>query len=242
VIDAVVFDLFETLVTERGPRWKPWSFEAESLGLDPEDFHREKRARYHKRCVGAYADYPSLLREIFRALEREPDEPRIADLAKERTQRMTHPFADVEPPIIEMLERLRAMGLRLAMLSNTTGDEVGSWGACALNGLFDTVVFSHEAGLAKPDPEIYLLACRRLGVEPARALFVGDGMSNELAGAAGVGMTPLCATWFIDRWPADARRTRRAEWTDGYPKLASPGDVVDAVGPPRRQGDERHGA
>lgn len=40
----------------------------------------------------------------------------------------------------------------------------------------------------KPDPAIYLLACRRLGVAPEDCVFVGDGGDRELEGAAAVGM------------------------------------------------------
>ena len=44
--------------------------------------------------------------------------------------------------------------------------------------LVDDVVYSHEVGLAKPDPAIYELACERLGVEPAEAAFVNDVAAN----------------------------------------------------------------
>ena len=42
--------------------------------------------------------------------------------------------------------------------------------------------------MIKPDPGIYLEACRLLGVAPAACLFVGDGNGRELDGAKGVGM------------------------------------------------------
>jgi putative hydrolase of the HAD superfamily len=55
----------------------------------------------------------------------------------------------------------------------------------------------------KPDAEIYLQTLAALGVEPAEALFVGDGANDELAGAERVGMTPVL---FVPagrepRWP-----------------------------------------
>lgn len=50
----------------------------------------------------------------------------------------------------------------------------------------DDIVYSHEVGLKKPDPAIYALAERRLGVEPQEMVFLDDVTANvEAARAAG---------------------------------------------------------
>jgi putative hydrolase of the HAD superfamily len=50
----------------------------------------------------------------------------------------------------------------------------------------DDIVYSHEVGLAKPDPAIYDLTARRLGVEPHEIVFLDDALVNvEAARAAG---------------------------------------------------------
>jgi putative hydrolase of the HAD superfamily len=50
----------------------------------------------------------------------------------------------------------------------------------------DDIVYSHEVGLAKPDPAIYALAARRLGVEPHEIVFLDDSQTYvEGARAAG---------------------------------------------------------
>jgi putative hydrolase of the HAD superfamily len=56
---------------------------------------------------------------------------------------------------------------------------------------FDSIVFSFEVGSVKPEPAIYLAACRGLGVSPYRCLFVGDGNGRELEGAMDLGMTAV---------------------------------------------------
>ncbi len=38
----------------------------------------------------------------------------------------------------------------------------------------DLIVYSHEVGLAKPDPRIYALTCERLGAQPAEIIFLDD--------------------------------------------------------------------
>jgi putative hydrolase of the HAD superfamily len=48
-----------------------------------------------------------------------------------------------------------------------------------------------HVGCASPDPRIYRLALEQLDVEPAEALFVGDGANDELAGAERVGMRAI---------------------------------------------------
>jgi putative hydrolase of the HAD superfamily len=53
--------------------------------------------------------------------------------------------------------------------------------------LFDDVVCSAEVGWAKPEAEIYALACRRLDVPPTTCVFVDDHAPNvEAAEAAGM--------------------------------------------------------
>lgn len=77
----------------------------------------------------------------------------------------------------------RAAGLRTGLLSNAGGCGRPEW-----PDLFDTVVLSGIAGVAKPDPEAFLLVAERLGIAPERCVFVDDLRRNVL-GAAAVGMT-----------------------------------------------------
>src|SRR5512139_2546270 len=42
----------------------------------------------------------------------------------------------------------------------------------------DLIIYSHEVGLAKPDPRIYALTCERLGVRPSEMIFVDDWEIN----------------------------------------------------------------
>jgi putative hydrolase of the HAD superfamily len=51
-------------------------------------------------------------------------------------------------------------------------------------------VISGEVGLHKPQPEIFLLAAERLGVDPAECVFVDD-LRENVAGAEEVGMTAI---------------------------------------------------
>lgn len=50
--------------------------------------------------------------------------------------------------------------------------------------LLDTIIYSHEVGLAKPDPRIYALTCERLGVAPGETVLLDDVPENVDAALA----------------------------------------------------------
>jgi putative hydrolase of the HAD superfamily len=60
---------------------------------------------------------------------------------------------------------------------------------------FDVLVIAEEVRLAKPDPEIFQVACERLGVAPQQAAHVGDRLDVDAEGALDAG---LSAVW-LDR-------------------------------------------
>ena len=60
---------------------------------------------------------------------------------------------------------------------------------------FETIIVSAEEGIVKPDPEIYLLALRKLGVSASESIFIDDFIQN-IRGAEAVGMHAL---QFINR-------------------------------------------
>ena len=104
----------------------------------------------------------------------------------------------VDPGARGALERLRAEGVVLAVVSNTMRTP-GS----ALRKLLDRhgllacfahVTFSDEVGIRKPDPEIFALTLRALGVEPAEAAHVGDDDVLDVLGARNAGLRSILVT------------------------------------------------
>jgi putative hydrolase of the HAD superfamily len=64
---------------------------------------------------------------------------------------------------------------RTGILSNSfIGARERERAAYGFEDLVDTLVYSHEVGRAKPDPEVYEIAAKRLGVEPAEIVFIDD--------------------------------------------------------------------
>ena len=91
------------------------------------------------------------------------------------------------PGAVETVGALRARGLDLAIASNWDIGLTELLHRLGIAALFTAIVTTAEAGAAKPDPAVFLLALERLGVEPGRALHVGDEPEDE-QGAAAAGM------------------------------------------------------
>ena len=95
------------------------------------------------------------------------------------------------PRMIAAIERIRARGVRVGALTNNWRRAGGDGDALhPLRPLFDVFVESRLVGLRKPDPRIYQLACRELGVEPARTAFLDD-IGRNLKPARALGMATI---------------------------------------------------
>jgi putative hydrolase of the HAD superfamily len=101
------------------------------------------------------------------------------------------PRDDVKETVIELNRR----GYLLGIIANTiTETEIPDYlEEYGLTECFKTVVLSSKVGIRKPNPEIYLEAARRIGVEPAKCVYVGDNPVRDVEGtrAAGYGMMIL---------------------------------------------------
>jgi putative hydrolase of the HAD superfamily len=152
------------------------------LGLSPEEFE--------ERWFGDLAPIREMgpMAEALRILGASPEVAReVARMRRAVTKQGLVPV----PGALETIAELRARGLRIGLITVCTDDVPALWPETPFQGLFDAEVFSCSVGLRKPDPRIYLLACEQLAVEPAEAMFVGDGANDELAGAERVGMTAV---------------------------------------------------
>jgi FMN phosphatase YigB (HAD superfamily) len=101
------------------------------------------------------------------------------------------PRDDVKETVIELNRR----GYLLGIIANTiTETEIPDYlEEYGLTECFKTVVLSSKVGIRKPNPEIYWEAARRIGVEPANCVYVGDNPVRDVEGtrAAGYGMMIL---------------------------------------------------
>ena len=108
---------------------------------------------------------------------------------------------ELVPGAVAALRTLRRRDLRLGVVANWDYDLPAHLERLGLHGMFDTVVTSARAGAAKPDPAIFELALRELGVRPERALHVGDEpVDEEGARAAGLHFAPAPLSGAFAGW------------------------------------------
>ena len=93
------------------------------------------------------------------------------------------------PQMLEAIRRIRVSGRRAAALTNNWVRE-GPRERHRLREHFDVFVESALVGLRKPDPRIYELVCRELGVPPSRAAFLDD-IGRNLKTARALGMATI---------------------------------------------------
>lgn len=120
----------------------------------------------------------------------------MIELMHERVKRAV----DARPGAVELVERLRALDhVRLGLASNSPRRLVDSaLTSAGLTEAFDAIVTSDDVEHAKPDPDIYLLACERLGVSPGETIALEDSASGvaaaKAAGLACIGVPQYAET------------------------------------------------
>ncbi|MFI9645553.1 HAD-IA family hydrolase [Streptomyces sp. NPDC052040] len=185
---AVLFDLWKTLVP-LPEELKRRTFEAtaEALGQRPEELADAWKRTREVRETRPFAEYLDWLRDQVGGAW-PPDQA-----AEAATRRRLHgeAFATPLPGAVEAVAVARRLGLRTALVSNCTSDVRDMVRDSAFAGRFDAALLSAEAGVMKPDPELFRATADLLGVPPAACVFVGDGTDGELAGAAAAGMTAV---------------------------------------------------
>jgi len=96
---------------------------------------------------------------------------------------------DIRPAMMEAVRRCHER-LKTAMVTNNWRAEDEGGRLDELTALFDVVIESSKAGVRKPDPRFYEMACEQLEIEPSEAVFLDD-LGVNLKPARAMGMTTI---------------------------------------------------
>lgn len=172
MIRAVIFDFFGVLVTEGFKQFQTDYFEND-------DEKRQKAVDLITQVDSGKISMNDFTAELAKLADISPRE--VADaLGGNRPNKL----------LLDYIRQNLHGSYKTSILSNSSMDFPGKILSSKDLGLFDDVVLSYRYGIVKPQPEIYRLAARRLGVEPAQAVFIDDS-PGHVEGARKVGMKSI---------------------------------------------------
>jgi HAD superfamily hydrolase (TIGR01549 family) len=216
--DAVLLDAYGTLVELDDPFERLRDSVRRHIGVDvalddAERAFRAEMAHYAGNChTGADEESLAALRAgcsgiILAELDLEADagaaERMLSDAVVFRL------LPDVEP----LLAGLARAEVPAAVVSNWDCTLRRTLAGLGLE--LDAIVTCGETGVRKPDPRVFLEALGRLGVDPERALHVGDSAETDAAGAEAAGI--------------DVRIVDRAGESGGRDTIASLTEVLELL-------------
>lgn len=195
MIRAVIFDMFETLITHYQCPLYFGAQIAEDAGIPTDSFLRSWRATEYERTIGKLR-LEDVLENIFLENNRCSEEL-IRTVVQKRINTKRECFRHLHPQILPMLAELRARGLSVGLISNCYSEEAEIIRESELFPYFDAAMLSCEQGIQKPDEAIFKRCMERLSVKPEECLYVGDGGSYELETAQTLGMKAAQAAWYL---------------------------------------------
>ncbi len=169
IFKAAIFDMDGLILDSERTVLKCWEMIGEKYGFKDivtygiSVIGKNKKATVDEfeRVYGEPGDrYERELREIYNGLAAEGKVP-------------------LKPHTIELLSSMKNAGMKIAIASSSTREEVTSQMA-ALGALpyFDICVCGDQVTKSKPDPEIFLLACDALGVKPEEGVGLEDSFNG----------------------------------------------------------------
>lgn len=195
MIKAVVFDMFETLVTHfESPVYMAKQICAD-IGITEQKFREIWDTTDEDRTLGKKT-LEEVIETILRANNRYSCKLFEMIIGK-RKQSKIECFNHMHSEIIPMLTAIKEKNIKIGLMTNCYFEERDVIRSSALFDYFDAVCMSCELGLQKPDVEIFRKCTQALAVSSNECLYVGDGGSFELETAQVIGMHPIQAAWYL---------------------------------------------
>lgn len=195
MIKAVIFDMFETLVTHYS---SPLYFSqqmAQDIGITPAEFQKLWRTSDTERTLGCVS-FQEIIEHILKTYGCYSKEL-FEKIVRKRIATKKECFSKLHSDIIPMLEAIRQSEKKLALISNCFSEEALVIRQSVFATYFDPMYLSYEVHMKKPDIEIFQSCVEELKVMPQECLYIGDGGSCELEAATEAGMKALQAGWYL---------------------------------------------
>lgn len=195
MIKAVIFDMYETLITLfKRPLYFGTQMSIDA-GISEDKFQELWKITEIDRTIGKMTLEEAL--EMILIKNKCYSKELRDSIVQKRIAAKEECFNDLHTEIIPLLCSLKEKGIMIGLISNCFSEESYVIQKSALFPYFDAVYLSYEQGIQKPDAEIYKRCMNKLMVKADECLYVGDGGSFELEAARELGMNAVQAVWYL---------------------------------------------
>lgn len=211
-IDAVIFDMDGTLVDSM---WVWLAVDEDYIQkynlTEPEGFHEKMEGM-------SYSETAQYFLEIF------PELPMTLDEVMDEWHEMAYDKYVHDVPLkdgaLEFLREIRARGMKTGIATSNSRELVDdTLKALGIDGLFDSVKTSGEAGAGKPAPDVYLMVAKELDVPAEKCLVFEDVPMGILAGK-NAGMRVCAVDDTFSRPQEEKKRTLADYYIQTYDDIA----------------------
>lgn len=195
MINAVIFDMYETLITLFSSEgYFSWQM-AIDAGISEENFQRIWSATENDRATGKM----TLEEAVTIVLEKNNcfSQQKLDQIVHKRIAAKEESFRHMHSEIFPLLYSLKQRNIKVGLISNCFSEEARIIEESVLYPFFDAVCLSYREHIVKPDPEIYVRCMNKLSVHAGECLYTGDGGSMELETAKKLGMQVVQAVWYL---------------------------------------------
>lgn len=222
MIRAVIFDMYETLITHyRCPLYFGTQM-AKDAGVPEDKFQETWHMTNDDRTTGRMT-----FEEVIEKILKENacySEKLLIEIVGKRAKTKEACFRHLHPEILPMLIALKEMGIKVGLISNCFSEEVAPIRKSELAKYFDAVCLSYEQKIQKPDPEIFQRCMAFLSVSAEECIYIGDGGSQELEAARSLGMNAIQATWYFQEGTL-----KPCSLKEEFQQLSRPLDVIELI-------------
>jgi beta-phosphoglucomutase len=179
---GVIFDMDGVLILSKDAHWESWQLAGRQWGVE----------LTYERFVACFGrTNPDCIATMFGPDTSAADSAAIAEAKENAYRQIVREHVPVAPGILELLAKLKARGIRMAIGTSAPVENVKLIVEAAhLDGFFDATANGSDVKRGKPAPDVFLLAAEKIGVAARRCAVVEDAPAGIEAAVAG-GMLPI---------------------------------------------------
>jgi putative hydrolase of the HAD superfamily len=222
MIKAVIFDMYETLITLYDSPLYFGTQMAIDAGIEEEKFLEIWRSAEENRTIGKIT-----LEEILEKILKDNNcfsKEKMNLILTKRIHCKQEAFEHLHIEIVPMLRALKEKGILIGLISNCFSEEAMVIKKSILYPFFDAICLSFDEGIQKPNPTIFKRCIEKLNVLADECLYVGDGGSNELETAEKIGMKAVQAVWYLKEGTNQPAK-RKAD----FQHIETPLDIIGII-------------